>query len=164
MFSHSLAQDIKQEVLAELRQRKNPAGPGAGGNPIPPGFGIPGQGGRPNPYTVETGQTIKDSVKNEIMAEIQMQQADQLARLYGVDRSLSDQRIQQMIDARYRTIDNMKTDVKRELLALQKIEEQRGKDPYISQIAGGAIVNAAQAADCFANDARPGPAASEYNG
>ncbi len=123
----SLVQDVKREVLDELRQR------GYTSN-------LPSYGSQMySPYTAtqyQTYQTIKDSVKNEILAEIQMQQAEKTAQMYGLDRSLSDQRLQQMIDARYRSIDNLKADVKRELTAFQRLESQRSADPYVRQIAG----------------------------
>lgn len=133
----TLAQDIKRAVLAELQQGRNTSVPPPGSYVGGPDRGAQeGVGGYNPPVTNETYQAIKDSVKNEIMAEIRMQQADQLAQSYGVGRSLSDQRIQQLIDARYRTIDNMKADLKKELQALQKMEPQPGRDPHITQIAG----------------------------
>jgi hypothetical protein len=133
----NLIQDVKREILAELKQGNEtniswPAGTSSG-----PNYRLQGDGAANNPYaTSQTYQTVKDSVKNEILAEIQMQQADQIAEMYGLGRSLSDQKIQQMVDSRYRTIDNMKADIKRELLAHQKMETQRSKDPHLSQIAG----------------------------
>ncbi|HHU76645.1 MAG TPA: hypothetical protein GXZ24_07130 [Firmicutes bacterium] len=128
-YQQALADDVKREVLAELRRGSEtnmPRGTGARYRP----------GSYPPPVTDKAGQAIRDSVKNEILAEIQAQRADQMAQAYGLGNTLSDHRIQQAIDARYRTIDNMKEDIKKELLAMQKIETQRARDPHISQIAG----------------------------
>ncbi len=124
-----LARDVKREVLAELRQ-------GNHNYTHNPHYGDQMLWRSYSPQaTNQTYQTVKDSVKNEILSEIQTQQADRAARMYGIDRSLSDQNIQQMVAARYRTIDDIKSDIKKELLALQSIDAIRSKDPYISQIA-----------------------------
>ena len=128
-YQQALADDVKREVLAELRQGGDTGMPLGTSARYRPGSNAP-------PVTDRAGRAIKDSVKNEILAEIQTQQADQMAQAFGLGDTLSDQRIQQAVDARYRTIDNMKEDIKKELLAMQKIETQRARDPHISQIAG----------------------------
>lgn len=122
MYQHqnTLAQDVKREVMAELRQ--------GGYTNVAQPWGLAGSQG-------QTYQTVKDSVKNEVLADIQMQQVDKMAQLYGLDRSLSDHKISQMVDARYRTIDNLKSDLKNELLAVQRLDAQRTSDPYIREIA-----------------------------
>ncbi|NMB40688.1 MAG: hypothetical protein GX996_01980 [Firmicutes bacterium] len=131
----TLAQEVKQEVIADL-QRGNFTGIPQPGRLQYPNFEAQGQWedislGNPD----QTYQTVKESVKNEILADMQMQQLDRMAQVYGLDRSLSDRKIQQMIDARYQAIDNLKADIKKELLALQETETQRARDPYIRQTA-----------------------------
>ena len=84
----------------------------------------------------QTYQTIKDGIKNEILAEIQKQQAEKISRLPDLDRSSLDQKIQQMVDERYRTIDKLKAELKKELSTFQETGTQPPKDPYIGQIAG----------------------------
>lgn len=131
----NLAQEVKREVIADLQQG-NHTNTSQPGNPLNnPGDGNQGTGSY-FPFTAnQTYQTVKDSVKNEVLTEIQKQQLDNMARVYGLDRSLSDQRIQQMIDTRFRTIDNLKADLKKELLALQAKETAQTGDPYTRQIA-----------------------------
>ncbi|NLK01019.1 MAG: hypothetical protein GX318_07270 [Clostridia bacterium] len=129
----TIAQDVKREVLAELRQSGSGEAPHFRGSPGGSGRNAPGYWDGYSPYTEDNiYRTIKDSVKNEILSDIQLQQGEQLAKSLGLHRSLSDQKIQQMIDARYRTIDNMKEDIKKGLAALQILEGQ----PYTGQIAG----------------------------
>ncbi len=111
----AITRDVKREVMAELQQ-----GHRAGISPSGSGFAAE-----------QTYQAVKDSVKNEVLAEIQMQQLDRM----GLGRTLSDQNIQQMINARYRAVDDMRADIKKELLALQEMEAQRSKDPQVRQIA-----------------------------
>ncbi|NMB35590.1 MAG: hypothetical protein GX989_04805 [Firmicutes bacterium] len=132
----ALAQEVKQEVIAELQQGNYTSAPPPGSFSNLP-YGVQGQWGGYSPYVAadQTYQTIKNSVKNEVLSEIQRQQVDKMAQVYGLDRSLSDQKIQQMIDARYRSIDNLKSDIKKELLALQGMEAQRATDPFIRQTA-----------------------------
>ena len=128
----TLAQEVKREVLAELQQGNIPQPD----NPLNnPNYGNQGQGHNFPAATDQTYQTVKNSVKNEVLAEIQRQQIDKTARQYGLDRSLSDQRIQQLIDARLRTIDNLKADIKKELLALQTGETLPAGDSHTRQIA-----------------------------
>lgn len=117
----ALVEEIKREVTAEL-QRGGHSG-GYGGREQPGGY-LP-------PPASRTYQTIKDSVKEEVLAEIQMQQLDRM----GLGRPLSEQKIQQMVDARYRAVDDLKADIKRELAALQEMEQRRSGDPQISRIA-----------------------------
>lgn len=124
----TLAQEVKREVLAELQPVNTPQL----NNPV---SGDQGQGGNLPFASEQTYQTVKNSVKNEVLAEIQRQQLDKTAQLYGLDRSLSDQRIQQLVDARLRTVDNLRTDIKKELLALQTGETLPAGDPHTRQIA-----------------------------
>jgi hypothetical protein len=139
----ALVQNVKQEVLSELQQ-----GNYFRASPLinyPNGYNRTGyvpQWHQQNydPFiTDQMYQTVKDSVKNEVLTEIEMDRANRIARMYGIDNSLSDRRLQQMIDARYRTIDDMKADIKRELLALRRIDTQRSGDPYIRQIANALV-------------------------
>jgi len=124
-------------VLAELRQKNYAYTPPFAVYPNASDHMTPWQGSSYEPRTNDQmHQTIKESVKNELLAEIEMQQMDRIAQIYGLERSLSDKKLQQKIDDRYRTIDNMKTDIKKDLLALQKMETQRSGDPLIRQISG----------------------------
>ncbi|HZK17846.1 MAG TPA: hypothetical protein VFD15_00895 [Clostridia bacterium] len=115
---NALIQDVKREVLAELRQVNSTGG----SHPY-------------NPYTGDQMyQSIKDSVKKDVLAEFEAQQMDRVAEMYGLNRSLSDRKLQRMIDDRYRDVERMKQDIKKELLTLQK--EGRASDPHIRQTAG----------------------------
>jgi len=132
----ALAQDVKREVLAELWQDNYTDASRSGGYPYYSGHTSSWHRGDHNPYlNNQMYQTIKDSVKNEVLAEVESQQMHRAAQVYGLDRSLSDRRLQRMVDARYRTIDNMKADIKRELQAFQRMETQRSADPYVRQVA-----------------------------
>lgn len=138
----TLAQDIKQEVLADLRQRNQTHYPLPRSDMFPDSYSYGSQGPWDDhyPYTADhTYNTIKNSVKNEILNEINMQQTDQLAQAYGLNRSLSDQRVQRMIDNRYRSIDDLKGDIKRDILAFQRMEAQRSRNPYTRQAANTLI-------------------------
>lgn len=108
----ALIEDVKREVLDDLRQRRH--------------F---------TPAENHLYESIKDSVKNEIWAQMEMEQANQLARYHGLDQSLSDRRLEKMVHDRYRTIDSMKADLKKELLALQRMETRRSRDPQVREIA-----------------------------
>ncbi|NMA54444.1 MAG: hypothetical protein GX952_00755 [Firmicutes bacterium] len=131
----ALVQDLKREVLAELQPEiYAQVSTQAHYNPDRSSSGIPLYSST-GPAAYPTYQLIKDSVKNEVLAQIEQQQTDQLAKAYGLDRALSDQRIQQLVDRRYRDIDRLKADLRKELQALQRLEEQRPADPYIRQIA-----------------------------
>jgi len=95
------------------------------------------------PYSADpTYQIMKDSIMNEVLSEIQAKKVNQLAQLYGYDRILSNQSIQQMIDERYRTLENLKTDIKKELQSIQRLENQRTTDPYIRQAANSLVMEA----------------------
>ncbi len=138
----TLAQDIKQQVLDDLRQ-KNYIDQPPSQRDVPLEtyqYGTRGSWGRYSPYTADyTYDAIKDSVKNEILEEINMQQMDRLAQAYGLNRSLSDRRVQRMIDNRYRSIDDMKSDIKRDILNFQRMEDQRSRNPYTRQAANTLI-------------------------
>lgn len=139
MYSNegALIQDIKREVLAELLEGGNTNVPHLAGHPNNSDHMVQWHSDNYDPYASnQMYQTIKESVKNEILAEAEMQQADRLAQVHGVDRALSNQRLQRMIDARYRTINNMKEDIKKELQTFRKMEAQRSGDPNIRDIAG----------------------------
>lgn len=114
----AITRDVKREVMAELQQEHRA------------GISPPGSGYSPH-AAEQTYQAVRDSVKNEVLAEIQMQQLDRM----GLGRTLSDQNIRQMINARYRAVDDMRADIKKELLALQEMEAQRSKDPQVRQMA-----------------------------
>jgi len=132
--TRTLAADVKREVLNELRGGTYAQDPQfnrySGYNDGPQGY----WGDYPSYMASPTYQTIKDSVKDEVLAQIQMEQGEHMARMHGFDRALSDRRIQQMVDSRHRSIENMKADIRRDLLAIQGMEAARNKDPYIRQI------------------------------
>ncbi|MFW5649522.1 MAG: hypothetical protein ACOCG5_10565 [Candidatus Alkaliphilus sp. MAG34] len=139
MYSNegALIQDVKREVLAELGEGGSTNVPHPVNHPNNSDHMVQWHRDNYDPYASnQMYQTIKESVKNEILAEAEMQQANRLAQAHGVDRALSDQRLQRMIDARYRTINNMKEDIKKELQTLRRMEAQRSGDPNIRDIAG----------------------------
>lgn len=139
MYSNegALIQDVKREVLAELGEGRNTDVPNPVSRPNNSDHTVQWHRDNYNPYASnQMYQTIKESVKNEILAEAEMQQADRLAQVHGVDRALSDQRLQRMIDARYQTINNMKEDIKKELQTFRRMETQRSSDPNVRDIAG----------------------------
>ena len=128
--NNSLIQDVKREVLTDLNNRyfNNSA--------LLSDF---------SPYPANnTYQIMKDSVRNEVLAEIQAQQTQQAAQMYGFDRVLSDQRIKQIVDQRYRSLENLKADLKKELQSIQSLEKQRTADPYIRQVANSLVHEARQ--------------------
>lgn len=144
---NALTQEVKREVLAELNGHNHPANSNylsdqryntdpylypASFNNFSPGYAGSGY------------QIMKESIKNDIQAEIQAQQAHHLAQMYGYDKILSDQKIQQMIDQRYRSLENMKADIKKELQSIQRMENQRTDDPYIRQVANALALEARQ--------------------
>ncbi len=136
MYSNtkSLAQDVKREVLNELREGNYPYNPQFD-RYSKSVYGPQGYWGDYPSYAANpTHQTIKDSVKNEVLAQIQMEQAEHMARMHGFDRALSDRRIQDMVDSRYRSIADMRADIRKDLMAIQGMEAVRTKDPYIRQI------------------------------
>ena len=132
----ALIQDVKQEVLADLQREGHanvfrPTSYTNSSNHMPYWHG-----GNYDPYaTNQMYQSIKESVKNEVLGEAEMQQANQMARIYGIDHALSDRKLQQMIDARYRLIDDLKEDIKRELRAFHRMDTQRSNNPYVRDIA-----------------------------
>ena len=133
----ALIQDIKREVLTELQRGGYTNAPSAIGHQYNMDSGAQWQRGGYDPgASNHMYQPIKESVKNEILAEAEAQQANRMAQVYGLDRTLSDRGLQQMIDSRYRTVDNIKGDVKKELQTLRKMETQRSADPYVRDIAG----------------------------
>lgn len=119
LSKENLAKDVKQAVLSELRAGNY------GGMP----------GNFPTQAPDQGYQALKESIKGEILAEIRMQQFNRMAQAYGLEKLLSDQKIQQMIDQRHQAIDDLKADIKKGLLALQKIDEEQAKSPQTSQIA-----------------------------
>lgn len=132
----ALIRDVKQEVLTELQREGYRTKPQSANFLNDQGYMTQQQGGAYDPYaTNQMYNTIKESVKNEVLAEAGLQQADQLARIYGVGNALSDRKLQQMIDARYRLIDNLKEDIKRELRTFHRMETQRSANPYVRDIA-----------------------------
>ncbi len=141
MYSNAktLAQDVKREVVNELREGNYAHYPQFNrysGND----YGPRGYWGDYPPYVINpTYQTVKDNVKDEVLAQIQMEQAEHMARRYGFDRALSDRRIQQMVDSHYRSIGDMKADILKDLLAVKGVEAVRTKDPYIRQITNDII-------------------------
>lgn len=144
MYSNAktLAQDVKREVLNELREGHyayHPQFPRHSGS----SYGPQGYWGDYPPYvTNPTYQTVRDSVKDEVLTQIQMEQAEHMARRYGFDRALSDRRIQQMVDSQYRNIEDVKADIRKDLLAIQGMEAVRTKDPYIRQITNDIVQEA----------------------
>lgn len=145
---NSLIQDVKREVLAELSDLNSspipnyPTGPGYAGTPY---FNNLNSLNSFPPYPANhTYQTMKESIKNEVLGEMQTQQTQQMAQMYGFDRLLSDQKLNQIVDGRYRALENMKTDLKKELMSIQRLESQRTVDPYIRQVANSLVQEARQ--------------------
>jgi hypothetical protein len=79
-------------------------------------------------------QSIKDSVKDEVLAEIRSSQQEWPA-VPPQHPPLSERKIGQMIDARFQALDDLKAEIKKELHAIQEIEARRTEDPYIRQVA-----------------------------
>lgn len=82
-------------------------------------------------------RTIVDSMKNELLAEMEAERATRTAEMYGYGKLLSDQKLNRMIDQRYRTFDNLKGEIRKELAAIKSTENRRAgtADPYIRDIA-----------------------------
>lgn len=139
----ALAEDVKREVWAELQPEKWRGTQFSRYDRDPYGMRQTNYN-YPLSTSDSTYQIIKDDVRNEIMAQIQMEEADRLARMYGFDRALSNQRIQQLVDSRYRTVDELRSDLKRDLLALQKMEAERTPDPHVRQIADTLVQEASR--------------------
>lgn len=146
--NNSLIQELKREVLSELNDpyySTNPSFPiNQGYTSTPYLNNLNSFNGSPPYPGNNTYQIMKESVKNEILAEMQAQQTQQMAQMYGFDRILPDQKIKQIIDGRYRALDNMKTDLKKELQSIQRMENQRTADPYIRQVANSLVQEARQ--------------------
>lgn len=121
----ALTEDIKREIIDELQL----------GHRAGIGYGSESQESPFRRVAEQTYESVKDSVKEEVLAEVRAQQAEKIARERGLGGTLSEQRIRQLVDERYRAIDNLKADIKKELQALQEIEARRAKNPHIRQVA-----------------------------
>lgn len=170
---NTLTQDVKREILAELQQGNYHRPPYDGYHQSPYssypstlnnlGYSTnahysSSQGYSNPPYLSNlsyyndisphslnhTYQIMKESVKDEILAEIQAQRTQQMAQMYGFDQILSDQKIQNMIEGRYRTLETMKAEIKKELQSIQRMENQRTADPYVRQVANSLVMEARQ--------------------
>lgn len=93
-----------------------------------------------NPYD----HAVLQDIKREAMAELEMRQAARHAEMYGYGHMVSDRNLNKMIGQRYRTLQNIREDLKKELEAIRAIENKTASitDPYVKEIASSVVTQA----------------------
>ena len=113
-------ESLKQEVMREVQDDLFDYGTTW---PMPPVT---------NPYH----RAIVDSVKGQMLAEIAAERTNHMAQTYGYGQLLSDQNINRAIGRRYRTLDQIRDEVRKELQAVNRLEKHSANtDPQILDIA-----------------------------
>ncbi|MDA8442903.1 MAG: hypothetical protein M0Z55_11085 [Peptococcaceae bacterium] len=100
-----------------------------------------------NPYSTVApyNRTIVDSIKQELMAEIEAQRATKFAQAAGYGQVLADPNLNRMVDERYRTLDNIRGDLRRELQAIHSAQSRAPvTDPQTRAIAESIALEANQ--------------------
>lgn len=81
-------------------------------------------------------QVIANSVKNELLAEMEAQRTAMHANLHGYGQIVSDRNLNNMIEQRYRTLQEVRNDLKREIEAINSMQNQTTtSDPYVRELA-----------------------------
>ncbi|MHB1421536.1 MAG: hypothetical protein ACYCX4_18485 [Bacillota bacterium] len=94
-------------------------------------------------YYPSNHRALVDSVKNEVIAEMEAYNAAQRAATYGYGNQYTNQNLNKMVDQRYRVIENTKRDLRRELEAIRNIENKTtASNPYVREMAGSIIKEA----------------------
>ncbi len=110
---------IKQEVMRDIQEEMHDGG-------------YHSMAPVPDPYN----RTIMDSVKNQLLAEIEVERSNRIAQASGYGQFLSDRNINRAIDQRYRTLDQIRDEVRKELQAINRLEKRSvNTDPQIRDIA-----------------------------
>lgn len=122
---------IKQEIMYELADDMSV---------YPPYY--PSNAGS-YPVAGAYNETIADSIKNELLAEINARRTSQIIQQTGYGKVLSDQRLNRMINDRYRAVDNIRGDLRKELQSIHKMERRNPvTDPYTRSIAEAVAMEA----------------------
>lgn len=127
---------LKREILLDLQEEA-----GEYQYPPPGYYGTPPAALSPlNPYD----QAVLDSVKRELLAGLEMRRAARHAEMYGYGNLVSDRSLNNMIEQRYRTLQNLRGDLRKELGALRAIEKQTAStaDPHVKEIARSIVTQA----------------------
>lgn len=123
---------IKREILLDLQDElAEQQYHGAGYYRVSPAL---------SPYD----RAVVESVKNELLAGLEARQAARYAGMYGYGNLVSDRNLNKMIDQRYRTLQDIRNDLRRELESLRDIESRgiSSSDPHVRSAAGAIAAEA----------------------
>ncbi len=117
---------IKREVLQDLEDEMQEYP-----HPVPRPRTYPGS----IPGWSSHDRNIIESIKTELLSEMEGMRSARMADTYGYGQILSDRKLNRMIDQRYNSLDNVRSDIRKELDQIRKMESRRSPNPYIRDIA-----------------------------
>ncbi|MHB1125472.1 MAG: hypothetical protein ACYC2T_00725 [Bacillota bacterium] len=92
-----------------------------------------------NPYH----KAVVESVKNDVIMEMEAYNAAQRAAAFGYGNMVSDQNLHKLVNQRFQAMENTKRDLRKELEAIRNIENKTANsNPYIQEMAGSIIKEA----------------------